>query len=51
MPRAVKQLLGDQTVPAGCSPPEFAAWYAVATALLEPGRDDHQGLVTAHALA
>jgi Protein of unknown function (DUF1553) len=33
-PSAVTQLLGDQAVPANVSPPTFAAWHAVTTALL-----------------
>jgi hypothetical protein len=33
-PAAVKQLLGDQNVPERTSPPEFVAWHAVATTLL-----------------
>jgi hypothetical protein len=33
-PAAVKQLLKDQNVPQRWSPPEFAAWQAVSTALL-----------------
>jgi hypothetical protein len=33
-PAAVKQLLSDQAAPANCSPAGFAAWHAVATALL-----------------
>lgn len=33
-PEATKTLLGDFAVPAGCAPADFAAWYAVAAALL-----------------
>jgi len=32
--QAVKKLIGSLEVPAGVKPAEFAAWYAVATALL-----------------
>ncbi len=33
-PQGAKALLGKSTLPEGVSAPEFAAWYAVATALL-----------------
>ena len=32
--KAVRQLIAQQSAPEGCPPEQFAAWYAVATTLL-----------------
>ncbi len=45
IPRRRRTLVGNLPLPSGAAREELAAWYAVATALLELGRDDYQGLI------